>query len=183
MPTVDAIQVTGIGGPGLLLRPFRPGEIDAEWQAMVTADPMTITTVPDEARFRARLSRSGTLADGWLDLAIDAGGTSIGRIQTFVPPGRQLPAGTYMMGIGLRPEARGKGHGRQALRLLTDWLFATAGAEVIEAPTDHANIAMRAVFDRAGWTYEGSSVQEGRDWAVYRITRARWQQVSQEEAP
>jgi aminoglycoside 6'-N-acetyltransferase len=177
---VEAIEVTSIGGPALRLRPLRPEEIEAEWQAMLTADPMTITAVLDEARFKARLSRSGTLADGWLDLAIDVGGTSIGRIQTFVPPGRQLPAGAYLIGIGLRPQARGQGYGREALRLLADWLFATAGAEVIEAPTDRANIAMRTVFDRVGWTCEGSSTDEGREWVVYRITRPQWLRASEE---
>jgi hypothetical protein len=42
-------------------------------------------TPPDEASFKARLQRSGHLEHGWLDLAIDLGGVSIGRIQTFVP--------------------------------------------------------------------------------------------------
>ena len=54
-------------------------------QAMVDADPMTIAELPDETSFKARLQRSGHLADGWLDLAIDLDGVPIGRIQTFVP--------------------------------------------------------------------------------------------------
>src|SRR5437879_384036 len=91
-----------IRGSRLLLRPIRSSEIDAEWQAMVTADPMTIGELPDEASFKSRLARSGHLADGWLDLAIDLDGVSIGRIQTFVPPGRLLPPGTFEIGIGLR---------------------------------------------------------------------------------
>jgi hypothetical protein len=78
-----------IRGPRLLLRAFRPGEIDAEWQAMVTAGPMAVAELPDEAGFKARLRRSGRLADGWLDLAIDLDGVPVGRIQTFVPPKRQ----------------------------------------------------------------------------------------------
>jgi len=97
-----------ITGPRLRLRPLRPEEIDAEWQAMVTADPMTIAELPDEAAFRARLRRSGQLTGGWLDLAIDAGGTLIGRIQTFVPAGRPLPPGTFEIGIGLRAGRNGR---------------------------------------------------------------------------
>lgn len=58
---------------------------------MVDADPMTVADVPDESTFKARLQRSGRLDDGWLDLAIDLDGESIGRIQTFVPPERPLP--------------------------------------------------------------------------------------------
>jgi hypothetical protein len=79
------IRDVRICGSQLVLRPLRPREIDEEWQAMVTADPMVIADPPDEASFKARLQRSGHLEHGWLDLAIDLGGVSIGRIQTFVP--------------------------------------------------------------------------------------------------
>lgn len=163
-----------ITGPRLLLRPLRPEEIDAEWQAMVTADPMTIAELPDEAAFRARLRRSGQLTGGWLDLAIDAGGTLIGRIQTFVPAGRALPPGTFEIGIALRADMRGKGHGREALALLTGWLFRHAGAAVVEAPTDPANVAMRTVFERVGWTLAGTLTEYDREWVMYRITRPEW---------
>ena len=91
-----------IRGSRLLLRALQPGEIEEEWRAMVTADPMVIAELPREAAFKARLQRSGHLEDGWLDLAIDLGGVSIGRIQTFVPPGRALPRGTFELGIELR---------------------------------------------------------------------------------
>lgn len=163
-----------IRGPRLLLRSLRPDEIDAEWQAMVTADPMTIAGLPGEAAFKARLQRSGRLHDGWLDLAVDLDGVSIGRIQTFVPEGRQLPLGTFEVGIGLRESSRGQGHGREALALLTDWLFESAAAEVVEAPTDPANVAMRTVFDRVGWKLAGSYAEFGREWVMYRIMRRDW---------
>jgi hypothetical protein len=67
---------------------------------MVDADSMTIAALPDEASFKARLQRSGTLEDGWLDLAIDLDGESIGRIQTFVPAGRPLPPNVFEVGSG-----------------------------------------------------------------------------------
>jgi len=161
-----------IRGARLLLRPFRPAEIDDEWQALLTADPMSIATVPDEARFRARLRASGTMRDGWIDLAIDLDGDVIGRIQTFVPGDLPLPPGTFDLGIGLRAEARGRGYGREALSLFTDWLFDHEGAEVVEAATEPANVAMRTVFDRVGWTQAGRLTEAGREWVVYRITRA-----------
>jgi RimJ/RimL family protein N-acetyltransferase len=164
-----------IRGQRLLLRALRPQEIDEEWQAMVDADPMTIVDVPDEASFRARLQRSGRLEAGWLDLAIDLDGASIGRIQTFVPPGRSLPPGVFEVGIGLREEARGKGHGGEALALLTDWLFDHAAAERVQAPTDPANVAMRAVFERVGWRLVGAHREFDREWMMYAVTRAEWQ--------
>jgi len=142
---------------------------------MVTAGTMAIAEVPDEASFRARLQRSGHLEDGWLDLAVDLDGVSIGRIQTFVPPGRTLPPGTFDVGIGLRDNVRGQGYGREALALLTDWLFAEAAAEVVEAGTDPSNVAMRTVFQRSGWTQAAALTELGREWVMYQMTRRQWQ--------
>ena len=169
------IRDVRICGSQLVLRALRPREIDGEWQAMVTADPMAIAELPDEVSFKARVQRSGHLEHGWLDLAIDLGGVSIGRIQTFVPPGRPLPPGTFEVGIGLRQNARGRGYGCEALMLLTDWLFECAAAEVVEAPTDPANVAMRTVFQRAGWQLAGSLTEFDREWVMYRITRLEWE--------
>jgi RimJ/RimL family protein N-acetyltransferase len=168
------IRNVRIRGERLLLRALQPDEIEAEWLAMVTADPIAIAELPDEKSFKARLQRSGHLEDGWLDLAVDLDGVSIGRIQTFVPAGRPLPPGTFEIGIGLREEARGQGYGREALQLLTDWLFKDAAAEAVEAPTDPANIAMRTVFQRVGWTLAGSLTEFGREWVMYRISRPEW---------
>jgi RimJ/RimL family protein N-acetyltransferase len=163
-----------IRGERLLLRPLRLAEIDREWHEMSTADPMFIAQLPAEADFRARLERSGRMADGWMDLAIDLDGVCIGRIQAFVPPGRPLPPGTYMIGIGLHERARGQGYGREALALLTDWLFTHVAAEAVEAPTDPANHPMRAVFDRVGWAHVDTYTEFGREWVMYRITRDQW---------
>ncbi len=163
-----------IRGPRLLLRPLTAAEADAEWQAMTSADPVETPVQPDEARFRAHMRRSGYLVDGRLDLAVDLDGVSIGRIQTFVPPGRPLPPGTFEVGIGLREAARGRGYGREALTLLTGWLFSDAGAEVVRAETDPANVAMRTVFERCGWQPAGTLTELGREWLVYQVTRAQW---------
>ena len=174
MANADARVAGGsvrIRGQRLLLRAFRPEEIDAQWQAMASADPMTIAAPPDEHRFRARLRGSGFLTAGRLDLAIDLDGVAIGRIQTFVPPDRVLPPGTFALGIGLDPSARGQGFGQEAIALLTGWLFEHAAAEVIEGLTDAANTAMRTVFRRLGWEFAGPITEAGRDWMLYRITR------------
>ena len=172
-----------IRGSRLLLRALQPGEIEEEWRAMVTADPMAIAGLPREADFKARLRRSGHLEDGWLDLAIDLDGVSIGRIQTFVPPGRALPPGTFDVGIGLRENARNKGYGREALALLTDWLFEHAAAEAAEASTDPANVAMRTVFRKVGWMPAGSLTKLGREWVMYRITRPEWEARQRQGKP
>lgn len=141
---------------------------------MLAADPMTIAALPDEAAFKARLGRTGHLEDGWLDLAIDLDGSCIGRIQTFDPPDRALPPGVFEVGIGLREHARGKGHGREALALLTDWLFEHTAAVRVEAPTDPANVPMRRVFEHVGWELVQTLNAFDREWVMYAITRAQW---------
>jgi RimJ/RimL family protein N-acetyltransferase len=164
-----------IRGSRLLLRALRPAEIDDQWRAVANSDPMAIAELPDEASFKARLQRSGHMEDGWLDLAIDLDGTVIGRIQTFVPESRQLPPGTFDVGIGLDKAVRGKGYGREALALFTGWLFEHAAAQVVEAGTDHGNAPMRAVFGHVGWSQAGTVTEHGREWLMYRITRQEWQ--------
>jgi len=173
MPDPDGYVL--IRGERLVLRRLRPEEIDSEWHQMVTSDPIAIAELPDETRFRARLARSGRMHDGWLDLAVDLDGTAIGRIQTFVPPHRPTPPDTYTIGIGLRSAERGKGYGREALALFTDWLFASAGASVVAAPTDPANAPMRAVFERLHWSCVDTITDYDREWVVYRITRHEWE--------
>jgi RimJ/RimL family protein N-acetyltransferase len=108
---------------------------------------------------------------------------SIGRIQTFVPPGRALPSGTFDLGIDLRENARNKGYGREALALFTDWLFEHAAAEAVEASTDPANVAMRTVFRKVGWMPAGSLTELGREWVMYRITRPEWEAWRRQRKP
>ena len=151
-----------------------PAEIEAEWQEMVNADPMARGGPVDEQDFKSRLARSADLIEGWLDLAIDLDGDSIGRIQTFVPPTRELAADAYWIGIGLRQPLRGHGYGREAMALLTDWLFRSAGAALLEAPTDVENFAMRTVFGRLGWQHTQTYDEFGRTWAHYAISRDQW---------
>jgi RimJ/RimL family protein N-acetyltransferase len=164
-----------IRGPRLLLRPLEPEEIDAAWQDLRDSDPIAVATPPDEAALRRRLLRSGFLDGGSLDLAVDLGGEYIGRIQTFVVAHRRLPPGVFELGIGLREHARGSGSGREAVALLTDWLFREAGATRVQAPTDPANLAMRAVFDHVGWRERGTLVEYGREWVLYALERREWE--------
>ena len=55
-----SIRDVRIRGSRLLLRALQPGEIEEEWRAMVTADPMVIAELPQETGFKARLQRSVT---------------------------------------------------------------------------------------------------------------------------
>ncbi len=169
---VDGIRIRGAR---LLLRPLEPEEIEAAWQDLRDSDPIAVAAPPDEAAFRRRLRRSGFLEGGSLDLAIDLGGEYIGRIQTFVVPHRRLAPGVFELGIGLREHARGSGYGREAVALLTDWLFREVEARRVQAPTDPENLAMQAVFGRVGWRERGFPVEYGREWVLYAIERREWE--------
>ena len=164
-------ETVTISAGRVLLRPLRAEEVDAEWAAMAEADDVVRNGLPDEAQFRARLVRSGRMVDGWLDLAIDVAGESVGRIQTFVPPDRVDEPTTFNIGIDLRPHVRGRGYGAEALDAFTRWLFAHAGATRVEGRTDPRNAAMQRVFRRLGWTVEGTVVDAGREWLLFTAPR------------
>jgi RimJ/RimL family protein N-acetyltransferase len=61
----------------------------------------------------------------------------------------------WNMGISLLPEARGKGYGSEAQRLLADFLFATTAVDRVEASTDVDNIAEQRALEKAGYVREG----------------------------
>jgi RimJ/RimL family protein N-acetyltransferase len=81
------------------------------------------------------------------------------------------------MGIGLLPEARGKGWGTQAHRELVRYLFAHTTVVRIEADTEAENIAEQRALEKAGFTREGVLRSVGfrdgrwRDGVRYSILR------------
>ena len=70
------------------------------------------------------------------------------------------------IGISLRPESRGLGHGSRAQRMLSDYLFATFPVHRVQASTDVTNLGEQGALERAGFTREGL------------LRGARWRQGS-----
>lgn len=68
----------------------------------------------------------------------------------------------FDIGVSIRPEARGQGHGSRAQRLLADYLFCTTAVHRVQASTDAENTAEREALARAGFTEEG--VLRGAQW-------------------
>lgn len=68
-------------------------------------------------------------------------------------PNRESDA--WNIGIELRPEARGHGHGTQAQRLVADWLFANTPLNRVEASTDVENHIEQRSLEKAGFVREG----------------------------
>ena len=159
-----------------VLRPFRADELD-QWFAarLESADDRTVSPMgpPNRQRVAERIERSGTFHEGMLDLAIEVDGRLIGEIGTYEEPGRQIRPGLFFLSIGLfRPQDRHRGFGTEAVRLLCDWLVREAGANRIESGTADTNVAMRRVFEKLGFRFEGTETAWEVEWARYSLTPA-----------
>jgi RimJ/RimL family protein N-acetyltransferase len=85
--------------------------------------------------------------------------------------------------VVFRRQDRGKGSGREAVELLTTWLFEVAGAERVQTGTEAGNLAMRAVLEHLGFRLEGimrafGSLSDGTraDGAMYAAMRPEWRE-------
>jgi len=79
-------------------------------------------------------------------------GTVDWRPAVYGPPPESIAA---QLGITLAPEARGKGYGPEALRLVAKYLFANTRANRIEGSCDVENVASQKALTKAGYRYEG----------------------------
>jgi RimJ/RimL family protein N-acetyltransferase len=85
-----------------------------------------------------------------------------------------------MIGVWLRPEARGRGLGTAAQRALVDLLFRHTPTHRIEAHTDIENVAEQRALVAAGFTLEGvireAQWRDGtyRDGHLYSVLRHEW---------
>ncbi|HEY7486500.1 MAG TPA: GNAT family protein [Streptosporangiaceae bacterium] len=83
----------------------------------------------------------------------------------------------WEIGIGLLPEARGKGYGTEAQRLIVRYLFAHSTVSRVQATTNIDNVAEQRSLEKVGFTREGVlrcvAFQNGRwqDGLLYSILR------------
>jgi len=145
--------MTTIDGRAVTLRPFAEDEFEAVVRSVVGAAPTVAIGDADADDLRSRLVTSGELTERELLMAVSADGRLLGSIQAYRDG---LPAGVFGLGIELFDEAdRGRGHGTEAVALLTAHLFDAAGARRVEAGTAEGNGAMRRVLSRLGFRQEG----------------------------
>jgi RimJ/RimL family protein N-acetyltransferase len=109
-------------------------------------------------------------------LIIVAAGESVGCVSWL---GRGRPGQQHWeIGISLRPEARGKGYGPEAERLLVRYLFEHTLANRVQAVTEVDNVAAQRSLEKAGFTREGVlrgySFRAGswRDEVMYSVLRS-----------
>ena len=164
------------------LRPFRPDEAELVW-AVRTKNPTPTSPITPGSRraLERQIARSGTFHHGFLRLAIDVGGQLVGEVDVRAPAGA-FPPGVYEFGIELYESAdRGSGHGAEAVQQLLERLFTREGAERVQASTAAGNAAMRRVFEKLGFTEEGTlrgymPTRGGReDYVLYAVTRSDWE--------
>ncbi len=128
------------------------------------------------SRYRQAWADNRLISDDDGILIVARGADRLGIVSWHKVP--STPACYYWnIGIALLPEARGKGHGTQAQRLLARYLFAHTTVQRIEAATEVGNVAEQRVLEKAGFTREG--VMRGvfwrdgayRDGALYSLLR------------
>lgn len=91
--------------------------------------------------------------------------------------GGSVGCAAWNIGIELMPDARGRGVGTTAQRLLAEHLFATTELDRVEAGTDVDNAAERRALEKAGFRQDGvvrgAQLRGGRrrDMALYGVLR------------
>ncbi|MEV4629750.1 GNAT family protein [Micromonospora sp. NPDC049523] len=127
--------------------------------------------------YRRRWDENGLLGNDGGVLIVAAGDDRLGLVSW-----RKVIANRnafyWNIGVLLAPEARGRGHGARAQRLLAEYLFAHTLVNRVEATTEIGNVAEQRSVEKAGFTREGvlrgAGFRDGRwhDGVVYSLLRA-----------
>ncbi|MGH8302173.1 MAG: GNAT family N-acetyltransferase [Steroidobacteraceae bacterium] len=108
-------------------------------------------------------ARPGNLDETGALVVLDQDGAVAGDLSWhYVQWGPNQASRCPMIGIWLRPAARGRGIGRAAQRALVELFFAHTAVNRVEAHTDVENIAEQRALEAAGFTREG--LVRGAQW-------------------
>jgi RimJ/RimL family protein N-acetyltransferase len=154
----------------LTLRPVAGGDlpiVERLTQDPAAAGEFTWLGWHNLTRFRQRWAENRLIGDDGGVLVVIRGADRLGFVSWYKV---QTTPGCYYwnIGIALLPEARGKGDGTQAHRLLTQYLFAHTTVQRIEAATEVGNVAEQRALEKAGFTREGVHRSVGWRDGAYR---------------
>jgi RimJ/RimL family protein N-acetyltransferase len=158
-----------------------PVEADVPMLEKLTTDPAATGEFAsygyhDTLRWRRGWAENELIGPDGGVFAVVAGDEPVG----FVNWRRQRvgPVATFWeIGIALLPEARGRGYGTEAQRLLARYLLAHTPAHRIQATTEAGNLAEQRSLEKAGFSREGVSRGIGwrggawRDGVTYSLLR------------
>jgi RimJ/RimL family protein N-acetyltransferase len=111
--------------------------------------------------WRRRWEENRLLGEDLSTLMVVHGDQRVGFVQWHRRPTSRTSC-CWQLGIALLPEARGRGYGTCAHRLLARYLFAHTQAHRLEASTEVGNIAEQRALEKAGFTREG--IMRGCGW-------------------
>lgn len=161
---------TEIVGERVLLRPYRPGDGEAIWQAIDESRESLRPWLPwvDATKSAADSEMAARRAAGrWLlreDLTVGVwertigtllGGSGLHRMNWDIP--------SFEIGYWLRTSAEGKGYMTEAVRLLCRLTFETLGANRVEIKCDAKNERSAAIPRRLGFVHEATLRNHDRD--------------------
>jgi RimJ/RimL family protein N-acetyltransferase len=163
------------------LRPVEEDDLDP-LEAMF-ADPEAIGTFNwggwgDPRAWRRRFEENGLLGgERWVLIVETDDGDRAGFV-SWRPTYGGSSHNCWEIGISLWPHARGLGHGTEAQKQLTHYLFSHTPMNRIQAVTDAENYAEQRSLEKAGFTREGVlrglAFRAGawRDEVMYSVLRA-----------
>ena len=171
-------------GERVVLRPFRPEDVEPLWQARL--DPLywaQTTEQPYVAQplheYRRRYDTPST--DTSAQFAVEAEGRLVGRAGLFAV---EELARIGEVGLSLLPGERGKGYGSDALRVLVGYAFRTRNLRRVHLQTLASNEPALRAYRAVGFVEEGRQREqawvEGAYDDVVRmgLLRREWAQTS-----
>jgi RimJ/RimL family protein N-acetyltransferase len=162
------------------LRPVR--EDDLPMLEGLTQDPEKTSEFEwfgwsDLRRWRRGWDENALISPDGGTLIVTCGDRPLGLVNWRYQPLRVPSSYCWEIGIILLPEARGRGYGTQAQRLVARYLFAHTTVHRIWAGTEVDNIAEQKALEKAGFTREGITRAIGwrdgawRDGVIYSLLR------------
>ena len=171
-----------LSGERVVLRPFRPSDLEPMWRSRLDPLMWARTTerplVPETLEaYRARHAERGQGSNA--EFAADVDDVLVGRGALFHVDDLARSA---EVGLWILPEHQGKGYGRDVLRVLLEYAFRTRNLRRVGLETLAGNTPALRCYTAVGFVEEGRRREaawvEGAydDMVLMSVLRAEWEQ-------